>query len=618
MKSHKKLTFVLVLVIVVFSNSCKKLLEEHPRSLIVPSFLATPSGLLGGIAGVYNDIRSEWGTEGFSEFTVGGTDEHLMGASNSAPKFFTYNGLASSDMNGSFWNIAYQDINTLNGVLQYGPDADLVDSVKKQYLAQAKFLRAFWYFYLVQTFGDVPLHTTFITAPSAADSRQPIADVYTQIIQDLTDASTQLQISSPKTSSATNPFGGKAASQATALYLLAKVYLTRGWLTGAAADFTQAYTIASTLINNKANYGCDLWQDYGDAFKPANDYDKETLFTSDHSSDTKYGQYTPAASGGNAQNLTPWFNRWNYPSLSNINSYISGTVLKSSGSTMMTRDVANGRPYIRIRPNTYVWPGGANAGLSYLFDEAFSDRVNDSRYDKTFQTVWIANTANVSTMIKDASGNPIHDPNNSRGIEYTMTVGSDTAVWMPDHEVAGAPQFNGAAPFKGIIIPPSLWSNTYFPAVKKFDDVSRTGVNDPSTRPVVIFRFSDVYLVAAEAAFKAGDLTNAAAMINVVRQRAAYRSTNSSAQNAAAVAAVTIQPSDVTLDFILDERTREFYGEWQRWWDLARTQSLIRRVTEWNPEAAQYIQPFHVLRPIPQQQIDLVTEGPTFPQNPGY
>jgi starch-binding outer membrane protein, SusD/RagB family len=616
MKSYKIISFIFLIAVV--SNGCKKILKEAPRALIVPSFLATPSGLLGGIAGVYNDIRSQWGTEGFSQFTVGGTDEHLMGASNSAPKFFTYNGLASADMNGSFWNVAYQDINTLNGVLQFGPGADMDAALKQQYLAQAKFLRAFWYFHLVQTFGDVPLHTTFITTPSAADSRQPIADVYTQIIKDLTEASAELQVSSPVTSTAAQPFGGKAASQATAKYLLAKVYLTRGWLNNTMADFQQAYTVASDLITNKAKYSCDLWQDYADAFKPANDYGKETLFTSDHSSDTKYGQYTPAASGGAAQNLTPWFNRWNYPSLSTINSYASGGVLKSSGGTMMTRDVANGRPYIRIRPNNYVWPSGPNAGKNYLFDQAFTGRANDSRYDKTFQTVWIVNTANVSTMIKDASGNPIHDPNNSRGTEYTVTVGVDTAVWMPDHEVDGAPQFNGAVPFKGIIIPPSLWSNSYYPAVKKFDDVSRTGVNDPSTRPVVMYRFSDVYLVAAEAAFKAGDLTNAAAMINVVRQRAAYRSTNTPAQNAAAAAAVTITSGQVTLDFILDERTREFYGEWQRWWDLARTKTLITRTTAWNPEAAPYIKSFHILRPIPQQQIDLVTEGPKFPQNSGY
>jgi starch-binding outer membrane protein, SusD/RagB family len=589
MKLYKKtIGYAGLIAIALFANSCKKILDENPRSLIVPTFLGTPSGLLAGISGVYNDIRSVWGTEGFSLQTVGGTDEHMTGASNSAPKFYTYNGLTSGDMNGSFWNIAYQDINTLNGVLEFGTTAELDPPTRQQYLAQAKFLRAFWYFYLVQTFGDVPLHTTFITAPSAADSRQPVADVYTQIIKDLTEASAELQVSSPAVSTAAQPFGGKAASQLTAKYLLAKVYLTRGWLNNAPADFAQAYTIASAVITNKTTYGADLWTDYGDAFKPANDYGKETMFTSDHSSDVKYGQYQPGASGGNAQNLTPWFNRFNYPTLG-VNATAPAGVLVNGGPSMMTRDVPNGRPYIRIRPNN-----------SYILGQAFADRANDSRYDKTFQTVWIANTAGVT------------------GTRGTLTVGVDTAIWIPPFAVAGAPQANGVTPFKGIIIPPNLQNNNWFPAVKKFDDPSRTGVNDPSTRPVVIFRFSDVYLIAAEAAFKAGDNVNAAAMINFVRQRAAYRSTNTAIQNANAAAAVTITPAQVTLDFILDERTREFYGEWQRWWDLVRTKSLVNRVTLWNTEATPYIKPFHVLRPIPQQQIDLVTEGPAFPQNPGY
>jgi hypothetical protein len=609
MSLYKKLIWVCLLAVAILNNGCKKLLEEHPEASIVPSFFNSPAGVLGGIAGVYNDIRgvNEWGTEGFSQFTVGGTDEHLMGASNSASKFFTYNGLASADMNGSFWNLAYQDINTLNGVLKFGQTIDLPDATRKQYLAQAKFLRAFWYFYLVQTFGDVPLHTEFIDIPTASDSRAPIADVYNQIIKDLTDASVDLP------AKVTAPFLGKAAAQGVAKYLLAKVYLTRGWSGAAVAgDFNKSYTICTDLITNKATYDFDLWQDYADAFKPANDYGKETMFVSDHSIDAKYGQYTVGgqASGGAAQNLTPWFNRWNYPTTALINTYKNGSgVLIGSGNSMMVRDVANGRPYIRIRPNVYIWTSGPHAGKNYFYDQAFSDRVNDSRYDKTFQTVWIVNTP-----VSNTAG----AANNSRGISYSMTVGADTAVWFADYEVPGAPQFNGATPFKGFIVTPATQSNTIYPAVKKFDDPSRTVVNDPSTRPVVIFRFSDVYLIAAEAYFKDGKLTEAAAMLNVVRQRAAYRSTNTPAQNAAAALAVTITPASVTLDFILDERTREFYGEWQRWWDLARTQSLVRRVTEWNPEAAQYIKPFHVLRPIPQDQIDRVTEGPAFPQNPGY
>jgi hypothetical protein len=198
--------------------------------------------------------------------------------------------------------------------------------------------------------------------------------------------------------------------------------------------------------------------------------------------------------------------------------------------------------------------------------------------------------------------------------------GVDTAAWFADYEVPGAPQFFGARPFKGFIVTPSTQSNTIYPAVKKFDDPFRTVVNDPSTRPVVIWRFSDVYLLAAEAALKGGGtLQNAADLVNVVRKRAAFRTSYpAGVTQATAEAAMLITPAEVTLDFILDERTREFYGEWQRWWDLVRTQSLIRRTTEWNPEAATNIKPFHVLRPIPQDQIDRVTEGPKFPQNPGY
>ena len=155
----------------------------------------------------------------------------------------------------------------------------------------------------------------------------------------------------------------------------------------------------------------------------------------------------------------------------------------------------------------------------------------------------------------------------------------------------------------------------------KFDDWTRPAAdyNDPSTRPVVLWRFSDAYLLAAEAYFKANDPINAAKYINVIRERAAYRTTNTALQNAAAAAAMDILPAQVTIDFILDERTREFYGEGIRWLDLVRTQSLVTRVKTWNPvEAGTHLQTYMSLRPIPQSEIDAVTTGPTFPQNPGY
>jgi hypothetical protein len=187
-----------------------------------------------------------------------------------------------------------------------------------------------------------------------------------------------------------------------------------------------------------------------------------------------------------------------------------------------------------------------------------------------------------------------------------------------------------------------MQNSNVFPYMKKLADPSRASQNDPSERPVVIARFSDVYLIAAEAAFKLGNLQNAADMLNVVRQRAAFRtgapyapggafgtSTTPATMNgdpypngisyASAVAAQTIISSQVTLDFILDERTREFFGESVRWPDLVRTQSLLTRVAAWNPtEAGANIKSTHVLRPIPLDEINYVTVGPKYPQNPGY
>ncbi len=582
MKKHHifKKTCIISALLMLMITSCEDLLVENPQSSIAPTFFNTPAGLQGGIAGVYSDFRNLWGTEGFGATCVAGTDEHLAGGSASGITYYTYNGLDVNGMSG-LWSIAYQDINTLNCILEKAPVVAMDDATRKIYIAQAKFLRGFLYFHLVQSFGDVPLHLSFITVPSTGDTRQPIADVYTAILKDLTEAAADL----PATPTA--PFGGKAATQAAAKYLLAKVYLTRGWSSAAeSSDFTSAYTTANDLITNKATYGLDLWQDYNDVNKDGNDYGKEAIFVVDHSTDPKFGDWVSQASGGKV-NLMASLYRPNYPTM-NANFPASG------GSTVMQRDIANGRPYIRSRPNT-----------NYIYNQAFAERVNDSRYDKSFQTVWKCNTAsNVTTP---------------RG---TLVVGVDTAIWMPPYEVSATRRTS----FKGIILTPNgsnggnKYTAVFFPALRKFDDPTRAHMNDPSDRPHILFRFAELYLIAAEAAIKGGGtLQNAADMINVVRRRAAYRSTNSAAQNAAAALAMEITPAQVTLDFLLDERTREFYGELLRWWDLVRTKTLVSRVTQWNTEATPYIKDYHVLRPIPvSTQIDLVTQGPAFPQNPGY
>jgi hypothetical protein len=147
-------------------------------------------------------------------------------------------------------------------------------------------------------------------------------------------------------------------------------------------------------------------------------------------------------------------------------------------------------------------------------------------------------------------------------------------------------------------------------SLKKFKDSSRATFNEAqSARDVFVLRLAEMYLIAAEAELKTGKTDSAAYYLNVLRTRAALPGQ---------AAAMQVLPAQVTLDFILDERAREFCGEQMRWFDLKRTGKLLDRIQLMNPDAAQYIQAFHELRPIPQTQLDAVSNKNEFTQNQGY
>lgn len=74
----------------------------------------------------------------------------------------------------------------------------------------------------------------------------------------------------------------------------------------------------------------------------------------------------------------------------------------------------------------------------------------------------------------------------------------------------------------------------------------------------------------------------------------------------------------MTLDYILDEKARECAGEQMGWFDLKRTNKLVDRIKLLNPDAAPYVQAYHLVTPIPQSQIDAVSNKDVFKQNPGY
>jgi hypothetical protein len=186
------------------------------------------------------------------------------------------------------------------------------------------------------------------------------------------------------------------------------------------------------------------------------------------------------------------------------------------------------------------------------------------------------------------------------------------------------------------IVYPGLWK------LGPYRTDNGTGLGQPnagSTRPFNIAKFSELYFVAAEAAVK-GATTKAGQtakdLINVIRARAGkWRFDNNgnvvkTQDNSAAMIAAT--PATIDINYILAERSREYYGEGYRWFDLVRTQ-------KWNELASTYriggtnygdhtpatvtrtIQPYHYLRPIPQSQLDRLDVDASVKatyQNPSY
>ncbi len=115
-------------------------------------------------------------------------------------------------------------------------------------------------------------------------------------------------------------------------------------------------------------------------------------------------------------------------------------------------------------------------------------------------------------------------------------------------------------------------------------------------------RLAETYLILAEAQLKQNKIEEAAASINEVRKRAN---------------ATPVLSSAVDMDYILDERARELFGEYPRRFTLIRTGKLLERVRSLNPVSKSTIRDYHILWPIPQEAID-ANSGAELEQNPGY
>lgn len=497
----------------------------------------------------------------------------------------------------SLWDILYRQIGRTNTAIERAADIEYADAAKKNTrVAEAKFLRAMAYFYLVQTWGDVPMPLTETKTPDKNIVKTPAAQVYAQILKDLTEAEAALPVTASN-------YG--RVTKGAAHFLLARVYLTRGWnfnnaLGGSANDFKSALTYADKVIA---------------AYPLVAQYN--TLFPKRDKNPTK--QYTGAQNAKNSEVV--FAVQYNTDILTNgaQTSGQPGNYYHSifPGNGEMVGSAGRTSDY-----NRHLWQNVPTPSVYRLYDPQ-----NDKRYAHNFLDVIYA--------LKPVSNYAYSytDPN----LKVSYAVGDTVCFWTPWNQPAtGAAKGidEGGTKKYAVInldqqitgVPASRLSATA-PSFWKFWEPNIEYGDGYGTFDFALFRSAEAYLIAAEAILKGatgGALGGADVYYNKVIDRAVGVGVDPKCAkypediNSFETVSYRATPATISIDMILDERARELLGEFDRWFDLKRTGKLIERTKKmnlWNKTRGN-IQAHHLLRPIPQSEIDRATS--VVDQNPGY
>ena len=620
--------------------SCSDILDEQPRSSYDPTFFKTEKGVEGGVTSMYAHLRYIYGQAYYYNSCLTGTDEATWGWSadgnfKDADLSGVGNLTATTCRSDALWGTAFSNINTANGVIENGAEVGVNESL----VSEARFFRAFDYFLLVQTFGGVPLdlgsgELKFNITPSRTSVRNTVPEVYTKaIFPDLLTAIENLPA---------NPRVTGGVTKTVARLYLAKAYLTYAWWLknpnniptypecqrtdpnghDAAWYFQQAYDVAVTAIENPGPFG--LQESFWMVNAGPNDRNMEILLYADHTQEDEYynGGSLSYGGGGAPDNFAGWMMNWNY------------TDARSADNQAVINRIAEqcyGRPWTRMAP-----PLG-------VFTKTFADKVNDSRYDGTFTTVYRGNWSTAGQnweSVTNANGMKVkeREPIFSfvfQDMDKIDYVGEGSKSNLGAGTLPGRADWVLGLDAVGRYVYPGLWKLGPY----RTDNGSGAGQpNAGSTRPYNIAKFSELYLVAAEAAVEGAAAQagkSARDLVNVLRARAGrWTYSNAEYKNvdrdfSAEMTAAT--PATIDINYILDERSREFYGEGYRWFDLVRTQKWNEYADSYvicggkgdhNPQTySRTIEAFHYLRPIPQGQLDgmeMTEEEKDAYQNPGY
>lgn len=348
----KKINLMLLTAILGFLSCDDYLEEELTGGVTADGIYNTPEGIDFGLNATYNAFPRLVGNDnnredGWTLMTLG-TDTYTNGSDGRFKFFNNYNSDLNADVNILFeaWESLYVGINTANTVIARAPEV-LEGAELDQVLAQARFLRGYYYFWLVRQWGAVHYSDEETIGVESEANRTPVPEIYARIVEDMEYAAGILPGSQDQR--------GRVTSWAAKMGL-AEVHLTQG-------NYDLAAQFAEDVINNGpfalVRPVEDLWN------LATNENNSELIFSFQFADDLMFD------AEGNPAHL--FF------------------LMEYDRQDGMRRDIANGRPWKRFKPTNY---------LLELYD------LEDERYDASFTSVYFANnpdTAPEGVMVGDTA-----------------------------------------------------------------------------------------------------------------------------------------------------------------------------------------------------------------------
>ena len=573
--------FLLIIILFTGSLACEKtFLDEQPLDFLsTGNAFQTEADFNASVNNLYGLTRHHYYTSNdFEPFRYLYRTDGFFEITTTTPNMAAE--ISPTGITNWAWAPNYKIVAEANTIISRLPGSTtLTDAQKKSFEAKARFFRALGYRTLAYLYGGVPLVLEETASEKTDFTRATRKEVYAQAIEDLKFAAANL----PSISTASLR-DGEVSSQA-AQHLMAEVYLADGQFQNAIDAATAVITTAGMSLMT-ARFGRRSAVTPGDVYWDLFQRGNQNRKTSTNRESIWVIQIETDVTGGGGS--TAAGNQNGVYSLERVHTPLMRD-MRISGVAPFTWPVANytgGRGVGFLAPSPYF--------ITNIWQSDFTNDIRNANHNFV-RDYYGTNPASPFFGKLVSTQSP---PPGSTGLSGTIVANKPDRSFYP-YQSKATQVYDAPA----TLVEPN---DGNVPANIRSIDSLRKNYLTPGAGGTYIdqymFRLAETYLLRAEGYLGLNKTSEAAADINVVRAR---------------VKAAPVAPGNVNIDYILDERLREFGVEEKRMLTLMRLGKWVDRVRRFNPFYGTQMQDHFNLWPIPSTEIER-NRSAKLEQNPGY